>query len=62
MYVLPNTEERSCNNCCSGKAIGVTHSECVFVALVIQHPKRMRRIIMSSVGPSGSTAFFHTIS
>ena len=43
MYVLPNTEERSCNNCCSGKAIGVTHSECVFVASVIQHAMRMRQ-------------------
>jgi len=27
----------------------VTYSECVSVALVIQHPKRMRRIILLSV-------------
>ena len=27
----------------------VIHSECVFVALVIQHAKRMRRITLSSV-------------
>jgi hypothetical protein len=39
----------------------VTQAKCVFVALVIQHPKRMRRI-MSSMGPSGSTIFFHTVS
>jgi hypothetical protein len=31
------------------KAISITYSECVSVALVIQHAKRMRRIILSSV-------------
>jgi hypothetical protein len=41
-------EARSRNNCCRGKAISITHSERVSVALVIQHAKRMRRI-MSSV-------------
>jgi hypothetical protein len=30
------------------KAISITYSECVSVALVIQHAKRMRRIILSS--------------
>ena len=35
--------------CCSERAINVTYSECVFVALIIQHAKRMRRIILSSV-------------
>jgi len=28
---------RSCNYCCSGKAIRVIHSECVFGALGIKH-------------------------
>jgi hypothetical protein len=42
-------EVRSRNHCCRGKAICVTYSECVSVALVIQHAKRMRRIILSSV-------------
>jgi hypothetical protein len=37
------------NHCCRGKAISITYSECVSVALVIQHAKRMRRIILSSV-------------
>jgi hypothetical protein len=37
------------NNCFRGKAISVTHSECVSVALFIQHAKRMRRVILSSV-------------
>jgi hypothetical protein len=31
------------------KQISITYSECVSVALVIQHAKRMRRIILSSV-------------
>jgi len=34
---------------CRGKAINITYSECVFVALVIQHAKHMRRTIWSSV-------------
>jgi hypothetical protein len=49
MYVLPNTEARSRNHRCRGKAISITYSECVSAALVIQHAKRMRRIISSSV-------------
>jgi hypothetical protein len=31
------------------KGICITYSECVSVALVIKHAKRMRRIILSSV-------------
>jgi len=34
---------------CREIAISITYSECVFVALGIQHAKRMRRIILSSV-------------
>ena len=49
MYVYRNIEARSCNRCWSGKAIIITYSECVPVALSIQHAKRMRRIILSSV-------------
>jgi hypothetical protein len=44
-----NTEARSRNYSCRGKAVSTTHSECVSVALVIQHAERMRRIILSSV-------------
>jgi hypothetical protein len=43
-----------------GKKISITYSECVFVALVIQHAMRMRLIIIC--GLSGSTIFFHIIS
>ena len=41
MYVKSNNEARSCNHCCSGKAISNTYSECVFVALGIQTAMRM---------------------
>jgi hypothetical protein len=44
-----NIEVRSHNHCCRVKAISITYSECVSVALVIQHAKRMSRIILSSV-------------
>jgi hypothetical protein len=42
-------EALSYNHCCRGKAISITYSECVSVALVIQHAKRMRRIILSTM-------------
>jgi hypothetical protein len=48
-YVQRNTEARSCNQCCHRKAISITYSECVFVALVTQHAMRMRRTVLSSV-------------
>jgi hypothetical protein len=44
-----NIEVRLWNQCCRGKAKIVTHSECVSVALVIQHAMRMRRIVLSFV-------------
>ena len=53
-------EARSCNQCCSGKAISITYSECVSLALVSQHAMRMRHIIIC--GASGSTIFIHIIS
>jgi len=46
--------------CCRGKAVSVTYSQCVSVALVIQHAKRMLHIASCSL--SGSTTFFHIIS
>jgi uncharacterized membrane protein len=42
-------ESPSYKHCCSGKAICITYSECVSVALGIQHEKRVRSIILSSV-------------
>ena len=40
------------------KAISVTYYECVSVALVIQHAKRMRRILLSSVACLALPYFF----
>jgi hypothetical protein len=44
VYVQRNIEARSHNRCCCGIAISVTYSECVFVALVMRHAKRLRHI------------------
>jgi len=44
-----NIEARSRNNCCRGKPINITHSECVSVALVSQHGMNMRPGILSVV-------------
>jgi len=44
-----NKGARSRNHFCRGKVINITYSECVSVALVIQHGQRMRRIILSFV-------------
>jgi hypothetical protein len=44
-----NSEARSRNHCCRGKAINTTYSECVSVALLIQHAMRMCHTILSSV-------------
>jgi hypothetical protein len=56
-----NIEARSRNHCCRGKAINITYSECVSVALVVQHAMRMRRIILSSVACL-AVPYFSTLS
>jgi hypothetical protein len=48
-YVKRNNKARSRNHRFRGIAISITYSECVSVALVIQHAKCMHRIILSSV-------------
>jgi hypothetical protein len=42
------------------KSRSITYSECVSVALGIQHAMRVRHIVIC--GPSGYTIFFHIIS
>jgi len=49
---IRNIEARFRNLFWRGKAISITHSECVSVALVIQHAQRMRRILSSVSRPS----------
>ena len=44
-----NIVVRSRNRSWHGKAKSITYSEGVFVALVTQRAKRMRRIVLSSV-------------
>ena len=51
----------SCNQCCSGKQISITYSECVFVALGVQHAMRMHHIILSSVACQ-ALQYFSTLS
>ena len=44
-----NNKTRSGNHRCRGKDISITYSQCVSVALGIQHVMRMRHIILSPV-------------
>jgi hypothetical protein len=46
-----NIQVRWGNHCRLGKLIRITCSESVFVTTVIQHTKRMRRIISQSLVP-----------
>jgi len=60
MYVYYNAVARSPNNCSSGKTVSITYSECVFVALGIEHAMRMHHNVIC--GLPGSTVCFHIIS
>ena len=48
----------SCNHCCSEKSVINTYSECVFIALGIQHAMRMRHIVICSLRVS---TIFYTL-
>jgi hypothetical protein len=47
------------NNICRGKAISNTHFDCVFIAFVTQHAKRMRRIMPPVTCPA--VQYFSTL-
>ena len=55
-----NIEVDLCNHCSCGKAISIGYSECVSVALDIQHAKCMH--CTAICGLSFSVTFFHIIS
>jgi len=59
MYVLRNIEERSCNHCCGKKAMIIAQSECVSVALSLQHAIRMHYIVSVA---SPALQYFSTLS
>jgi hypothetical protein len=60
LCIQHNVDAGSCNRFCSGKAINITYSECGFVALGIQYPLSIRRIVIC--GLSSSTIFCRNIS
>ena len=49
--VWRNNEARSRNHCCRGKAISITYSDCVFLALGIYHAMSMRRVNIDCLRP-----------
>jgi hypothetical protein len=59
-HVVSNNEARSCNHCCSGKSVSITHAVCEFAALGIQHAMCMGHIV--NRGLPRSTTFFHITS
>jgi hypothetical protein len=59
LHVCRNTEARSCNSSCRGKAISSTYSERVFAALGIRHAMHIHII---SCGILESLLFFHITS
>ena len=44
-----NTEVHLCIHCYHGRAISISYSQCVFLALVILHAKCISHIILSSM-------------
>jgi sulfur transfer complex TusBCD TusB component (DsrH family) len=62
MHLLRNIDARSRNHCCSGKAVIITYSEFVSVALIIQHVKGMSHVIFSSVACLAVKYVFPTFS
>jgi hypothetical protein len=60
---IPSSERPQTHtlDCAAAKPISVTYSECVFVSLVIQHVKRMRRFILPCVA-CPAVPYFSTLS
>jgi hypothetical protein len=63
MNVQPNTEARSCNYCCSGKAMSIASFDCISVPLGTVHTACNSQAPCYSIcGLSISTIVFHIIS
>jgi len=60
-YVYRDTGASSRNNIWRVEAVDVLNSECVFVALGVQHAKRMCRVLFSSVACL-AVPYFSTLS
>jgi len=65
-YLKRTMEAHLCNHCCSGKAIYITYSQCVYVALGIRHAIRMRHIVIQRYNifphyPINGTIFERTV-
>ena len=56
-----NIEARSRNQYFHGKALSITHSECVSVSFLIRHTKSMRLILLLSVSYT-AVPYFSTVS
>ena len=53
-----NIDARSHNHCCRETAAIIIYSECVSVALAMQHAMRMRRTVFVICGKAGATTNF----
>jgi hypothetical protein len=60
LFINNQDKARSCNLCCSGKAVSIIYSESVFLALGIQNAVGMRHILIC--GLSDCTEGFYVIS
>ena len=57
-----NIEGLALNHCCCGEAISITYSECVFLALIIQHSKTHAPSYIVICGLTCCTILLHIIS
>ena len=54
-------ETCKCNYSCNGKAISITYSECVPVAIVNQHAMRMRHFTICGLSVCLSVPYFQQL-